>query len=54
MSIRFEKLPKVANTCIHVWILNKLPPIGNAHEYDLTYAMVYYTKCNYVTRRVPS
>ena len=44
--ITFQKLLKVTNTYIHVLILNKLPPMDNANEYDLNYVMVYYTKCN--------
>ena len=45
MFISFGKLLKVSNTYIHVWILNKLLPMDNANEYDLNYAMVYYTNC---------
>ena len=45
MFIGFQQLLKVTNTCIHVWILNKLPPTDNANEYYMNYAMVYYTKC---------
>ena len=48
MFISFQKLPKATNTCIHVWILKKLPPMDNANEYDLNYAIAYYTKCTYV------
>ena len=52
--ITFKKLLKVADTCIHVWILNKLPPMHNAYEYDMNYAIVYYTKCRYVIGKVTS
>ena len=45
MFISFEKILKVANTYIHVWILNKLLPMDNTNEYDLNYAMVYYAEC---------
>ena len=38
-------LLKAVDTCIHVWILNKLLSTDNANEYDLNYAMVYQTKC---------
>ena len=54
MFISFEKLLKVADTFIHVWILNKLLPMDNVCEYDLNYAMVCYTKCKYITRKITS
>ena len=38
--ISFEKLPKVANTC-----MNFGQATAHGLEYDLNYAMVYYTKC---------
>ena len=43
MFISFQKLLKVTNACIQVWILNKLLPMDNANEYDLNYVKVYYT-----------
>ena len=54
MVITFKRLPKVADNCIHVWILNKLLPTDNVYKYDLNYAIVYYTKYKYVIRKVTS
>ena len=41
----FQENLFIIYTCVHVWILNKLPSMDNANEYDLNYAIVYYTKC---------
>ena len=36
--ITFKKLPKVTYTCINNF--NKQPPMNNAKEYDLNYAIL--------------